>query len=71
MQQGCCALPTQRNGVLVKQCFIPTTKIEDFIHRMENSNGGVLYKYVKIRMKPSKGEIVFDAIESTPKDILQ
>ena len=55
--------------VVVQQCFIPTSRVHDFITGMENTKDGISCKFVKIRTKPAKGEKNFLATETAAHDI--
>jgi hypothetical protein len=55
--------------VVVQQCFIPSSRVKDFIMGMENTKHGVTCKFVKIRTQPAKAEKKFLATESTANEV--
>jgi hypothetical protein len=60
---------TKKRAVVVEQCFIPTSRTDDFIRGMETGGGVAPSKYVKIRTQPEKTRSSAYATSSTPKEV--
>ena len=41
----------ERKSIVAQQCFIPTSRVQDFIHGMENGNNSITSKYVRRRTR--------------------